>query len=245
MPGLKRVECSGFFNGENMTDLITSNTATMSSLEIAELTGKQHKDVMADIRNMCQQLEIQSAQFSADYKDARGRIQPCFNLDRYHTEILVTGYDIKRRAAVIKRWYDLETQQAPAIPKTYAEALQLAADQAKQIEAQEKQLALATPKAEFYDAVTQSDDAISMDEVAKVLNLPGLGRNKLFKLLREKGVLQTGGVKHNQPYQRHVDAGRFRLVETSWVADNGDVRVNLKTVVLQKGLDYIRKIASE
>ena len=35
------------------------------------------------------------------------------------------------------------------------------------------------------------------------------------------------------------------MVETSWQAENGDVRINTKTVVLQKGLDYIRKIASE
>jgi phage regulator Rha-like protein len=86
--------------------------ATMSSLEIAELTGKDHKHVMRDIRAMCEQLGVQSAQFWADYKDARGRAQHCFYLDRYHTEVLVTGYDVKRRAAVIKRWYDLETGQA-------------------------------------------------------------------------------------------------------------------------------------
>lgn len=96
-----------------MSNVIQINKpVTMSSLEIAELTGKQHKDVMADIRNMFDQLEIQSAEFSADYKDGRGRIQPCFQLDRYYTEVLVTGYDVKRRATVIKRWYDLETNKA-------------------------------------------------------------------------------------------------------------------------------------
>lgn len=103
-----------------------TTTKTMSSREIAELTGKQHKDVMADIRNMCEQLEIQSADFSADYTDARGRRQPCFELDRYHTEVLVTGYDVRRRAAVIKRWHDLESGKAvprgsgPSIPATTA-----------------------------------------------------------------------------------------------------------------------------
>ena len=96
-----------------MSNVVAINKAvTMSSLEIAELTGKQHKDVMADIRNMCEQLGIQSADFSADYKDSRGRVQPCYKLDRYHTEVLVTGYDVKRRASVIKRWYDLETGNA-------------------------------------------------------------------------------------------------------------------------------------
>ena len=151
-------------------------------------------------------------------------------------------------ARLVDRWQELESKQAMAALPNFnnpVEAARAWADEVEQKQAALLELEQAKPKAAFYDAVTQSGDAISMDEVAKVLNLPGLGRNKLFRLLREKGVLQTGGVKHNQPYQRHVDAGRFRLVETSWVADNGDVRVNLKTVVLQKGLDYIRKIASE
>lgn len=241
-------KCTTFFYGENMTNLINTATPTMSSLDIAELTGKQHKDVMRDIRVMFDQLEIDSAHFCAQYKDSTGRNLPCFNLDRYHTEILVTGYDVKRRAAVIKRWYDLETkQQAPALPDftNPVAAARAWADEVEQKQIAQEALALAAPKAAFYDAVTQSDDAISMDEVAKVLKISGMGRNKLFKLLRDKGVLQDGGLKHNQPYQRHVDAGRFRLVETSWQADNGDIRVNLKTVVLQKGLDYIRKICTE
>jgi phage regulator Rha-like protein len=95
-----------------MQNLIGKTENTMSSREIADLTGKRHSDVMADVRNMCDQMGIQSTDFSADYKDARGRVQPCFNLDRYHTEVLVTGYDVKRRAAVIKRWYDLESGKA-------------------------------------------------------------------------------------------------------------------------------------
>lgn len=109
-----------------MNPILKSQSVTMSSREIAELTGKQHKDVMADIRNMCDQLGIQSAEFSADYIDGRGRKQPCYQLDRYHTEVLVTGYDVKRRAAVIKRWYDLESGTAkpissqPSIPATMA-----------------------------------------------------------------------------------------------------------------------------
>lgn len=111
-----------------MNDLISNGASdqTMSSREIAALTGKQHKDVMADIRNMCDQLEIQSAEFSADYIDSRGRAQPCFQLDRYHTEVLVTGYDVKRRAAVIKRWFDLETGQSTPIayqPKSEASSI--------------------------------------------------------------------------------------------------------------------------
>lgn len=106
-----------------------SDNQTMSSREIAELTGKQHKHVIADIRTMCEQMEIDSAEFSAQYKDSTGRTLPCFKLDRYHTEVLVTGYDVKRRAAVIKRWYDLESGAAqPMAIKTRSQSLEIIED---------------------------------------------------------------------------------------------------------------------
>lgn len=98
--------------------------AMMSSREIAELTGKQHKHVMADIRNMLELLEVQPADFSARYRDAKGEMRECFDLDRYHTEVLVTGYDVKRRAAVIKRWYDLESGTTQPIKASLSYSLE-------------------------------------------------------------------------------------------------------------------------
>lgn len=83
-----------------------SNAATMSSLEIADLTGKEHKNVMSDIRRMLS--ELQSAEKLADYKDTRGRMQPCLVLNKEETLCLVAGYSAKLRMAVIKRWQELE-----------------------------------------------------------------------------------------------------------------------------------------
>jgi len=83
-----------------MKDL-TVATSTMSSREIAELCGKEHKNVMADIRSMCESLNIQSAEFSADYKDDKGRTYPCFNLPKRESLILVSGYDVVTRAKII------------------------------------------------------------------------------------------------------------------------------------------------
>ena len=76
----------------------------MSSCEIAELTGKEHKNVLADIRLMLNGLGIQSAEFSADYKDTRGRVQECFNLPKDLTLTLVTGYDVVRRHRINQCW---------------------------------------------------------------------------------------------------------------------------------------------
>ncbi len=94
-----------------MTTNLSLNIQTMSSREIAELTGKRHDNVMADIRNICESLNIQSTEFSGDYKDDKGRTYPCFNLPKRETLILVSGYDVVTRAKIIDRWQELENQQ--------------------------------------------------------------------------------------------------------------------------------------
>lgn len=88
-----------------------STTLTMSSREIAELTGKEHKNVLADIRKMLQDLELTSADFSANLPDAYGRQQQIFNLNKELTLTLVAGYNVKLRLAIIKRWQELEQKE--------------------------------------------------------------------------------------------------------------------------------------
>lgn len=100
----------------------------------------------------------------------------------------------------------------------------------------DKQIEEMKPKAEFFDAVADSKTAISMNEVAKVLAIKGLGRNNLFEFLREEKILD----KYNTPYQRYVDAGWFRVIEQKYMK-NGEPQVTTKTLVYQKGVDAIRK----
>lgn len=83
----------------------------MSSREIADATGKRHPDVKRDIVEMTGALEIDASRFAHTYFDGQNRRQKEYRLNRYYTELLVTGYDVKRRAAVIDRWVKLEAQQ--------------------------------------------------------------------------------------------------------------------------------------
>lgn len=108
------------------------------------------------------------------------------------------------------------------------------------ISKQQERIEVMKPKEEFFDAVADSKSAIQMSEVAKVLDM-GIGRNKLFELLRNKKVLMA----NNQPYQRFIDSKYFRVVETKYTKPNGDVQINIKTLVYQKGIDYIRKIVEK
>ena len=129
------------------------------------------------------------------------------------------------------------------LPQTYPEALRALADQAEKAEKlliQNNELQLANqemkPKAEFFDAVAGSKKAMSMEEVAKILSYPGIGRNKLFEILRNQNILQSDNI----PYQKYIDSGYFRVIEQKYNVGD-EVRINIKTLVFQKGVDFIRK----
>lgn len=82
---------------------------TMSSREIAALTGKLHKNVIQDIRTLIEQGAIDRLNFQPiSYKDSYGREQPEYLLDFDATMTLVTGYNAVLRAKVIRRWRELE-----------------------------------------------------------------------------------------------------------------------------------------
>ena len=140
-----------------------------------------------------------------------------------------------------KRWITSEVipqirkTGAYHVPQTYAQALRELADKAEKMEALQKQNQLMQPKAEFFDAVTDSKTAIPIGDVAKILDV-GIGRNKLFEFLRQKNILTSD----NRPYQRYIDSGYFRVIEQKYEV-NGEVRINIKTLVFQKGIDWIRK----
>ncbi|WP_196088235.1 Rha family transcriptional regulator [Citrobacter freundii] len=81
----------------------------MSSREIAKLTGKQHKHVLEDCRKMFESLKLQSAEFSADYQDDKGRTYQEYWLDQDLTMTLMMGYSIPLRHKVATRWRQFES----------------------------------------------------------------------------------------------------------------------------------------
>ena len=107
------------------------------------------------------------------------------------------------------------------------------------IQEKDRLLAEQKPKVEFFDTVANSKTALPMDRVAKVLDM-GIGRNKLFELLRDKKILD----RNNIPYQTYVDRGYFRVVEQKYTKPTGETVVTTKTLVYQRGVDYIRKIVA-
>lgn len=104
---------------------LTIVPVTMSSREIAELTGKRHRDVLRDIDNLLESLsaDLRLGFKSSTYKDSTGKDNRMFQMDRDSSYCLVAGYDANARMRIIKRWQELEAaqQSQPAIankPKT-------------------------------------------------------------------------------------------------------------------------------
>ena len=179
---------------------------TMSSREIAELTGKDHRHVLRDLDVLRAQLGdmfVGAAQTWTHPQNSQR--YPEYVLDKDTTICLVAGYDAVVRMRIIKRWQDLEAQQAPKLPQTMAQALRLAAEQAEQIEVQQEQLALAAPKVEFVERYVLSTGNAGFREVAKLL---GAKEYAFKEFLIAKRVLYSLAGRMT-PYSEHIEAKRF------------------------------------
>lgn len=116
----------------------------------------------------------------------------------------------------------------------------------QQLKEKDAQLELQKPKVDFADHVTDSDNAIDMGTFAKYAQKQGItmGRNTLFKWLRDQGVLMD----NNVPYQRYLNAGWFRVIENVYNTGSGQYTTP-KTLVTGKGqvalINYIRKNCKE
>ena len=117
-----------------MTDLIIKKE-TMTSLEIAEVTGKRHDSILRDIRNILSQGVDAHNFVETYYTDKSNRQQKCYTLTKKGCLILASGYDVILREKIINRWEELETKERNQyqVPKSFAEALMLAAKQQEQI----------------------------------------------------------------------------------------------------------------
>lgn len=97
---------------KNIAHTVGGMKGTMSSLEIAKLTGKSHSHVMRDIRDFLDEIdEGDRSRFGSIYKDSYGRDQECFLLPKRECLGLASKYDAKLRMAIIDRWAELEYKE--------------------------------------------------------------------------------------------------------------------------------------
>ena len=143
----------------------------------------------------------------------------------------------------IQKHHNLQSRQIDTVT-TAAEEDQMIAQALiilqRRIQDANKEIEKLKPAAEFAYQICSSKDAIDIGNCAKVLNR-NIGRNNLFEFLRNRKVLQ----QDNIPYQKYIDSGYFRVIETKYAIPSGETKISLKTLVLQKGVAYINKLLRE
>lgn len=193
---------------QQITNLTSSQTITMSSREIAELTGKQHKNVLEDARKMIEELGLTLADFTANLPDAYGRMQPVLCLPKRESIILVSGYNITLRAKIIDRWQELEAQQQSnmLVLPNFTDPAEAAIAWATEYKAKQlalKQLEVAKPKVEFVDTFVDRGSNRNITSVAKELGITAIA---LGKWLRAKGYMNKS-TKKQEWNKEFIDKG--------------------------------------
>lgn len=223
----------------------------MTSLQIAEVTGKMHKHVLEAIRTMEPAwVKIAGTKFRlSEYTDKSGKSNPCYQLTKTECLYVATKFNDEARAKLVIRWEELERQNAqPSIPQNFAEALRLAATQQEQLEAQRAELEAAAPKVAFANAMLASKNSCLVGELAKIISQNGytIGQNRLFQWLRENGYLGKCGEYYNIPNQRHIEQGLFEVKRSTRSGSSGELYNITTTKVTPKGQEYfLRKFIKE
>lgn len=157
---------------------------------------------------------------------------------KYMLTVSCMEFFIARKVRAVFEVYRLVfhgvTNGTKKVPRTFAEALRLAADQQELIEEQQKQIQAITPKADFADQLFRKDAKIKIGTAGKVLNLP-FGSKTLFMKLRELGILFKNST---ECCQRYLDAGYFVMESKLIKMGNADKMISVTYATL-KGLAYI------
>ncbi len=186
---------------------LQTNNQTMSSREIAQLCNKDHRHVLRDIDDLNATYEVMALPKvgQSNYIADNGQSYRQFLLSKEQTIDLITGYRADIRIRINRRWQELEANaNSPVIPQSFADALQLAADQARQLE-------LAKPKISHYDNVVERAGLLNATQVAQKVRLSAVAMNKV---LDELGVYNKA-VKRSRVFQQwFIDKGLGEVKQT-------------------------------
>ena len=241
-----------------MTDIILSvknNEAVVSSRQIAESFGKEHRNVMQSIKNLSAENSAVTQMFyKSEYTAGTGKKYPMYLMNRDGFSLLAMGFTGKEavqwKLKYIAAFNAMEKQltQPKQLSKTeiLSQALLIANEELeeskKQITALTAKNAELIPKAEFADAISASNASVLIGSFAIVLKQNGcdIGQNRLFRYLRENGYLiSQKGDRYNTPTQWAMEMGLFEVETTLFTTAYGNAKISYTTRVTPKGQQYL------
>ena len=194
----------------NLMVIESSNVLTMSSLEIAELTGKRHDNVVRDIKAMFEQLGDSDGLLTSEdtyLNPQNGQKYKCYSLPKEETICLIAGYNVQVRMRIIKRWQELEEKQTPATPKTYIEALEKLLESEKEKLVLKEELKAAEPKVEFVNNYVDAKGNKTFRGLVKMLNV---NEREFRNWLHDSKIMyRLNGAW--MPYSEYLHKGYFEV----------------------------------
>lgn len=195
-----------------MNALVNINTAlTMSSREIAELVESRHDSVKRTIDRLSSGVICLPP--LVEYLDPLGRPahEYVFSGEQGKRDSIIVVAQLcpEFTARLVDRWQELEAQVSTTqvrLPKTFAEALRMAADQAEQIEQQQFLIEQQKPAVEFVGKFVTADSGnMTFRAVAKILKI---NEREFRQFLSDNKIMYKLGGDW-VPHQNHIEAGRF------------------------------------
>lgn len=219
------------------TIVAPSNTVTMSSREIAELTGKQHQHVMRDTKRMLGDLGFDASTFGRIYHDGLNRQQTEYVLGQDLVITLLAGYSAPLRFRVVTRLHELETvsRQAVTIPKTLPEALRFAALQAEQNLQLQQVIDKQAPKVEALNRLAKTQSDVCITTAAQLL---GVRPTRLFAWLNQNRWIHRRTAHSSWvAYQPRLTSGvlKHKLVKVGG-GEGQDIKVIEQVMVTRSGI---------
>lgn len=230
---------------KNPPALTIGVVVTMTSREIAGLTGKRHDNVLRDARAMLAELYGDGGvlSFEATHRDPQnGQAYPVLALPKRETLILVSGYSIELRSKIIDRWQELETQAAdpmraladPAILRT------VLLGYTEKVLALESQIADAAPKAEALDRIAEADGLMNPTNAAKALQVQP---KRVFDFMRTNGwTYRRAGGRSDVAYQDKIAAGYLTHKVHVARREDGSEKMCEQVMVTPKGLAKLAQV---
>ncbi len=218
------------------TNSIINNQQTMSSLEIAELTGKQHKNIMQAIRNMEPAWEkVNGLKFQlVDYKDKKGEVRPCYLLTKTECLYVATKFNDEARAKLVLRWEELERAESEKAKIEIREKVQLKLPSKEEIVLTANQII----GEEVRLANEDTKNCLSATDVAK---LCGMSVKRFNKMLVGLGIQKKrNGCFHLDENYEGYDFTKYRLHR--YYSKEGPVKDIIYMVWTPEGVEWLKKI---